>query len=878
MLALEPSTAKIQFCMWIERLDIAGFRRVAGTFAFSPHLTLVVGDNEAGKSSLHEALIRALFGFSKPERRRFRGRAVIARFAPWQGGAYGVVALVKNKDGRSTRIEWDFDRHRVKVIDEFGRDVSDEVRGRNEDVTLGEYLTGVNLDDFRQVCCIDQADLAAVRHSPSLGVALQDAVANVGKDTPVEEAIERLNEFLRTSIGARVDNLKPSPTGTLNALIRRRDALEASLSAADEQREQLVGLAREHAKTREKYNAVSRARDRARQRLLLTDLRELESRLGEASRLEQHAGQVSEIGVELSDVMVSDVTTTRVQLEELATKVDGVVRALDAGAARLADLEEQERLLTTALDGLAPYAGVNPSAQTTVASAWASLKELRKRSPADVPSIPQRDSLLAQYRIERNDLMRLAAEPRRSNLRRALWIVLVVGSLSLAVLVRKLVRRVLGARPPQELADRLAFFGASSLEELDERATNEDLEIAKAEAVASAFRERLADDAARVHELEAEIEHALDSAAAPSAATLEQRVIAYLTATERYGDRREAEAKLERARRELEEARRPVRDRRRLQEERQTLERRLRRQYGSVGIESDDLVAAGDAFDELVRLNVAHRAHLQEASSAGAALRSLLGDDTTVSLSRRVEEARQLYRDHVHRVGEFADEPGSAEQLKVELSQLDAETGEVERALTILETQIEALEANAAGPAELKEQVAKTEERLIRLEEAKEAIGIARDVLGASADELKRQFAPHLNEALRAKLPRVTDGRYSQAMVDGELGVSVVAPETGLLVSADDLSRATRDQIFLVQRLEIARLLAPTKGPAPLLLDDPFAHYDSRRLRQGLELIREAADERQIILFSEDRGLLEIADALESGCEVIELPSARNGS
>jgi uncharacterized protein YhaN len=108
-------------------------------------------------------------------------------------------------------------------------------------------------------------------------------------------------------------------------------------------------------------------------------------------------------------------------------------------------------------------------------------------------------------------------------------------------------------------------------------------------------------------------------------------------------------------------------------------------------------------------------------------------------------------------------------------------------------------------------------------------------------------------------------------MVDAELGVRIVVPETGKLQSADELSRATKDQLFLVQRLEIASLLAPSKGRAPLLLDDPFAHYDSGRLRFGLEVVAEAALERQIILFSEDDELAALAGDLCEDCHVIEL-------
>src|SRR5712691_9935736 len=109
--AYEQSTAETRSCMWIERLDVQGFRGPVGEFEFSPSLNLVVGDNEAGKSTLHEALIRSLFGFSASERRRYRGSSIRDNCRPWDGRPFGLVAGVRDAADRDYRIEWDFAAH-----------------------------------------------------------------------------------------------------------------------------------------------------------------------------------------------------------------------------------------------------------------------------------------------------------------------------------------------------------------------------------------------------------------------------------------------------------------------------------------------------------------------------------------------------------------------------------------------------------------------------------------------------------------------------------------------------------------------------------------------------------------------------------------------
>ena len=93
-------------------------------------------------------------------------------------------------------------------------------------------------------------------------------------------------------------------------------------------------------------------------------------------------------------------------------------------------------------------------------------------------------------------------------------------------------------------------------------------------------------------------------------------------------------------------------------------------------------------------------------------------------------------------------------------------------------------------------------------------------------------------------------------MVGDDLSIRVVAPGSGNVVDVERLSRGTRDQVALIERLELARLLDPTGGGAPLLLDDCFAHTDEHRLPLALELLAEVAAHRQVIVFTGDRDVV----------------------
>jgi uncharacterized protein YhaN len=170
--------------------------------------------------------------------------------------------------------------------------------------------------------------------------------------------------------------------------------------------------------------------------------------------------------------------------------------------------------------------------------------------------------------------------------------------------------------------------------------------------------------------------------------------------------------------------------------------------------------------------------------------------------------------------------------------------------------------------ASLRERVDAADEQVATLRHVDRVLRLAQEELAAAAADTYRDFAPQLNASLEAGMACLTDGRYTHAFVDEDLSVRLEAPETGAVVDLDRLSVGTQKQAYLVQRLELVRLLCPGDGALPVLLDDPFAHFDADRLARTLEWLVEAAAERQIILFATQRRVAELAPA---GATVIAL-------
>jgi uncharacterized protein YhaN len=156
-------------------------------------------------------------------------------------------------------------------------------------------------------------------------------------------------------------------------------------------------------------------------------------------------------------------------------------------------------------------------------------------------------------------------------------------------------------------------------------------------------------------------------------------------------------------------------------------------------------------------------------------------------------------------------------------------------------------------PAEIEEEISAVKAQIQRLEWFRDALELAREELTQATQEFQKQFAPKLESLMSEGLDRVTRGRYSEVQVDpNSLDVSLTAPELSRPVSVGQLSTGTRDLVYLMLRVAVARLMSRSEEKLPLLLDDPLVQFDRARQEQTLEFLAQLAGETQVFLFTKD--------------------------
>ena len=160
--------------------------------------------------------------------------------------------------------------------------------------------------------------------------------------------------------------------------------------------------------------------------------------------------------------------------------------------------------------------------------------------------------------------------------------------------------------------------------------------------------------------------------------------------------------------------------------------------------------------------------------------------------------------------------------------------------------------ASAMGdPMVMNGELLELRSRRSELEEEYSAIALALDVLGQANEEMQLRFSPELGRLASAYMSRLTGGRYESLVFDRELRARARLSGGSQDREKAFLSRGTEDQFYLALRLAVCRLaLDGSGGSCPLVLDDALINFDDERMGLALELLREIAGERQVILFS----------------------------
>lgn len=113
--------------------------------------------------------------------------------------------------------------------------------------------------------------------------------------------------------------------------------------------------------------------------------------------------------------------------------------------------------------------------------------------------------------------------------------------------------------------------------------------------------------------------------------------------------------------------------------------------------------------------------------------------------------------------------------------------------------------------------------------------------------ELKENRLPEVLERAEEIFGKLTEGKY-EALALSEQGTFLAITSTGRRYPIVELSQATKEQAYISLRLALAESVLPS-APFPIIMDDPFVHFDERRLSRMIKIVG-AFKRHQFIYFT----------------------------
>lgn len=203
------------------------------------------------------------------------------------------------------------------------------------------------------------------------------------------------------------------------------------------------------------------------------------------------------------------------------------------------------------------------------------------------------------------------------------------------------------------------------------------------------------------------------------------------------------------------------------------------------------------------------------------------------------------------------DELTKLEDINVELQNLENKLNNKKVELHTLDLDDKSIEPKLENLSRIEEELVENTEKLMSLRNLEKSINLAKEVLNQSYESMKNTITPKFTQELSKTISEITKGKYTNVRLNDDTGL-VVELENGNYIPVARLSIGTIDQLYLSLRLALVEDLSEEK--MPIILDEPFAYYDTERLKNILRYIAQRFSDHQVMIFTcmhRERELLE---------------------
>jgi uncharacterized protein YhaN len=311
-----------------------------------------------------------------------------------------------------------------------------------------------------------------------------------------------------------------------------------------------------------------------------------------------------------------------------------------------------------------------------------------------------------------------------------------------------------------------------------------------------------------------------------------------------------------------------LRDLRSRTEGRRELETQIKRRRATASEFVDDAVAIGaltedDAetasFEEVahsVRSLLSRLVNMRRVGNErrDAEAASIAAEERSTAARRRAAEAREQLGTLLEKLGLGAEASLADLEAKLAVARREAREIETERS-ELLETR-GTLDgrlqrgAEESASARLRIEAAGVIERIGQCLESYAVSTIAARLLEEALEAYEAERQPSVIQSAQEIFTRLTGGRYTRLATPLGRFEPLVSGASSTGKPPERLSRATAEQLFLALRLSYIENLAGAHPALPVLMDDVLVNFDDVRRVVAAQVIAEFAARRQVVFFT----------------------------
>lgn len=789
--------------MIIRELNLIGFGKFHNrTIHLEDGLNIIYGDNETGKTTIHNFINGIFYGFLKPYAKRTIYEEEHSRYEPWSNARYsGVIRF--SYHGREYRIERDFTKGNESThvfLEDTGEDITNSIDNGNSGRVLqpGFQFFGFNDAIYSNTISIKQL---GTKTEDSLANEVRDKLVNVSTtlddELSVEKAIDSLDRALKdigtiratTSVYGRTHKKLEELKEYRKELVIHRDEYNKTLMSSSRfdrelkiQEQSLRDLKEkwERATVLEKAKIYVEAKDLAK------EIQELKSSSQNYEKYNRLSMEDYSRGIELENNL-RYIDEREIELKEELEDLENGLEVLED-----IDIETIERAREISGDYLR-YEELEGQRNNLIYNSNESEIQFLKR---DYDNNLETKSRYIIFLII-NILLSISSVGI-SYIMKSYWLLLVnLLLVPSAIFFISKIRRVYG------LLTRISL----QRDEVESRNISTKKEIENIQSILSSILDRYG--------------------------------VSSRPELKRLSD--EIQFEIYRDRERKKEQEKNICRRGELNNKLEELGRRKEKAHEELErILEENLSRTLEEFKSNLKHKGAYEQMLKNIESKEELMKKTLGVYTLHSLEAELGDC-----DIVEVEGDFHI---SSEELKSQIDDKNAHISNIKVEKRGIDENLNFLNDRVSELVEVDEDIDRMNTLIEELDNKREAMELAKDTIEILSKDIHRKFAPTINRKVGEIVENITGGKYRGIKIDDNLEMGVINPITREIIDIDSLSGGTIDQLYFSLRFGIIDSIK-NEG-LPLILDDCFIQYDDHRLENMMGFLVKESEKRQIILFT----------------------------